>query len=75
MTCSKLALLNKAIQGAFFSLKNVKIDSKNTDSYFKGLWWLLKQSMTLFKSQKRNKIKKHTFIFNYGVVMANKVIH
>ena len=52
MTCSKLAVLNKAIHDAFLSLKNVKIDSKNTDLYFRGLWWLIKQSMTLFKSQK-----------------------
>ena len=36
------------------------------------MWWLIKQSKTLFKSRKRNKIKKHTFIFNYGVVGVNK---
>ena len=76
MTCSKLAVLNKAIQGAFLSLKKLKIDSKDMDSYLiKGLWRLIKQSKTLFKSQKRNKIEKHTFVFNYGVVVANKVIH
>ena len=57
MTCSKLAVLNKAIKGTFLSLKKVKIDSKNTDSYFKGLWWLIKQSVTLFKSQKEIKSK------------------
>ena len=50
MTCSKLAVLNKGILGAFLSLK--KIGSKDMNSYFKGLWWLIKQSMTLFKSQK-----------------------
>ena len=33
MTCSKLAVLKKAIQGTFLSLKKVKIDSKVTDSY------------------------------------------
>ena len=33
MTCSKLAVLKKAIEGTFLSLKKVKIDSKDTDSY------------------------------------------
>ena len=66
---------NKAIHGTFLSLKKVKIDSKAMDSYFKGLWWLMKRSMTHFKSQKKKKIKKHTFIFNFAVVVANKVIH
>ena len=33
MTCSKLAVFNKAIQGTFLSLKKLKIDSKDTDSY------------------------------------------
>ena len=64
MTCSKLAVLNKAIKGTFLSLKKVKIDSKNTDSYFKGLWWLIKQSMTLFKSQKcKKRLKNYGFLF------------
>ena len=35
-----------------FKPQKIKIDSKDMDSYFKGLWWLTKQSMTLFKSQK-----------------------
>ena len=49
MTCSKLALLNKAIQDTFLSLKKVKIDSKDTDSYLlKGIGWIIKQSGTLF---------------------------
>ena len=33
MTCSKLAVHNKAIQGTFFKSQKVKIDSKDTDSY------------------------------------------
>ena len=33
MTCSKLAVLNKAIQGTFLKSQKVKIDSKDTDSY------------------------------------------
>ena len=33
MTCPKLAVLNKAIQGTFSSPKKVKIDSKDTDFY------------------------------------------
>ena len=66
---------NKAIHGTFLSLKKVKINSKDMDSYFKGLWWLIKGSMTRFKSHKKRKIKKHTFIFNYEVVVANKAIH
>ena len=58
MNCSKLAMLNKAIQGTFFKSQKVKIDSKDMDLYFNGLWWLIKQSMTLLKSQK--KLKKVT---------------
>ena len=49
---------NKAIHGTFLSLKKVKIDSKAMDSYFKGLWWLMKRSMTHFKSQKKKKNQK-----------------
>ena len=46
MTCSKLAVLNKAIQGDFF------------------------------KSQKgKNRLINYGFLFNQGVVVANKVIH
>ena len=33
MTCSKLAVLNKAIQGTFFKPQKSKIDSKDTNSY------------------------------------------
>ena len=33
MTCSKLAVLNKAIQGTFLSPKKVEIASKDTDPY------------------------------------------
>ena len=33
MTCSKLAVLNKAIQGTFLKPQKVKIDSKDIDSY------------------------------------------
>ena len=33
MTCSTLAMLNEAIQGTFLSLRKVKIESKDTDSY------------------------------------------
>ena len=39
----------------YYDLFKVKIDSKDMDSYFKGLWWLTKRSMTLFKSQKSYK--------------------
>ena len=41
----------------FFKSQKVKIDSKDMNSYFKGLWWLTKRSMTLFKSQKEIKPK------------------
>ena len=33
LTCSKLAVLNKTIQGTFLSLKIIKIDSKDTIFY------------------------------------------
>ena len=33
MTCSKLAVLHKAIQGTFFKPQKSKIDSKDTNSY------------------------------------------
>ena len=43
----------------FLSLKKVKIDSKDMNSYFKGLWWLIKRSKTLFLSLKN--VKKVTY--------------
>ena len=47
----------------FYCLKKIKIASKDTDSYFRGLWWLTKQSMTLFKSQKEIKSKNiHSYL-------------
>ena len=52
MTCSKLALLNKAILGAFFksqkSKNRLKSYVKITDSYLLEKQWQIKRSMTLF---------------------------
>ena len=52
MTCSNLAVLNKAIQGTFLSLKKVKIDSKGRFLFTWEKQWQIEQSMALFKSQK-----------------------
>ena len=52
MTCSKLAVLNKAILGAFFksqkSKNRLKRYVKITDSYLFEKQWQIKRSMTLF---------------------------
>ena len=52
MTCSKLAVLNKAILGAFFksqkSKNRLKMYVKITDSYLFEKQWQIKRSMTLF---------------------------
>ena len=54
MTCSKLAVLNKAIQGAFF--KSQKSKNRLKRHRFLFIWekqWQIKQSMAFFKSQKK----------------------
>ena len=56
MTCSKLAVLNKAIQGAFF--KSQKSKNRLKRHRFLFIWekqWQIKQSMAFFKSQKNLK--------------------
>ena len=51
MTCSKLAVLNKAIQTTFLSLKKVKTDQKTYKLriliYFEKQWQI-ERSMALF---------------------------
>ena len=59
LTCSKSAVLNKDIQGVFF--KSQKSKNKLKRHRFIFTWekqWQIKQSMTLFKSQKSKKKKK-----------------
>ena len=56
MTCSKLAVLNKAIQGTFFKSQKSRNRLKRHRSSF--TWekqWQIEQSMALFKSQKSKK--------------------
>ena len=47
----------------FYCLKWIKIASKDRDSYFRGLWWLIKQSIDTFWVSKRKKLKKkHSYL-------------
>ena len=58
MTCSKLAVLNKAIQGTFLSLKKVEIASKDTDPYLLEKSSRKKSNPWHFLSLKKAKRKK-----------------
>ena len=59
MTCSKLAVLNKAIQGTFFKFQKSKNRLKRHINYgFLFTWekqWQIEWFIALFKSQKSKK--------------------
>ena len=71
MTCSKLAVLNKAIQGTFFKFQKSKKRLKRHINYgFLFTWekqWQIEWFMALFKSQKS---KKKRVYGNYRSIFA-----